>query len=120
MKRVLIAGLLVVGASFGLPVQAAGLDLAACTIPKLPTVPDGSKATEDEMIAASGTIKTYLADNDKALKCMEAAKAALGEEPLTEEQNAQYTTLYNGMVDAAHSVGDGWNQAVKAYKAQSQ
>jgi hypothetical protein len=119
MKRVLMASLLVVGAAWQVQVQAA-IDLSACTIPKLPTIPDGSKATEDEMITASGAIKAYLADNDKALKCMEAAKAAAGEEPLAEEQSAQYTMLYNGMVDAAHGVGDGWNTAVKAYKAQSQ
>jgi len=118
MKRVIVAGLVLVGSVLAAPVNAADLDLSSCSIPALPTLPDGSKATQDEMVTASGAVKAYLAENDKALKCMESARAALGEEALSEEQVANYTTLYNGIVDAAHQVGEGWNTAVRAFKAQ--
>jgi hypothetical protein len=118
MKRVIVAGLVLVGSVLAAPVNAVELDLSGCSIPVLPTMPDGSKATQEEMVAASGAIKAYLAENDKTLKCMESARAALGEATLSEEQSANYTTLYNGVVDAAHKVGEGWNTAVRAFKAQ--
>jgi len=101
------------------PVHAAELDLANGKFPAKPTVPDGSKASEDEMVNASGAIKAYLADSQKGRDCLDAAKTALGEEPMTDEQQAQYTVVYNASVDADHEVGDAWNQAVKAYKAQN-
>jgi predicted lipoprotein len=118
MKRVLVAGLVLAGSVLAAPVNAADLDLSNCSIPKLPTLPDGGKATQDEMVAASGAVKAYLAENDATLKCLESARASVGDEALSEEQSANYTTLYNGVVDAAHQVGEGWNAAVRAFKAQ--
>ncbi|MGA0838323.1 MAG: hypothetical protein ACO3Z6_05290 [Pseudomonadales bacterium] len=118
MKRVLVASLMLTGAVLMTSANAADLDLSACSIPALPALPDGSKATQEEMVAASGAVKAYIADNDQALKCMESAKAALGEAALSDEQSANYNTLYNSLVDAQHQVGDGWNSAVRAFKAQ--
>lgn len=119
MKARVVGGMLLGAAILAGPVHAAELDLSNCKFPAKPAVPDGSKASEDEMVNASGAIKVYLAESQKGRDCLDAAKAALGEEPMTEEQQAQYTIVYNASVDADHAVGDAWNQAVKAYKAQN-
>jgi len=101
------------------PVQAAELDISKCVFPQAPAVPDGSGASEEEMVNASGAVKAYVAGNDQGLACLDAAKAAVGEEPITEEQQANYTDTYNAAVDAAHQVGNSWNEAVRAYKAKN-
>lgn len=120
MKALIVGGILVGAMGLVGSVQAAELDISKCVFPaQAPTVPDGNTASEEEMGAAAGVVKAYVAEQDKGLACLDAAKAALGEEPLTEEQQAQFDSVYNGAVDAEHQVGDAWNAAVRAFKAKN-
>jgi hypothetical protein len=119
MKALIVGGVLLGAAVLVGPVQAAELDIAKCVFPSAPAVPDGSTASEEEMITASGAVKAYVAENDKGLACLEASRQALGEEPMTEEQTTSFTNAYNSAVDAAHQVGNSWNEAVRAYKAKN-
>jgi len=118
MKALIVGGVLLGAAALAGSVHAADLDLSQCTFPQAPTVPDGNTATEDQMIEASGAVKAFIAANDQGLACLDAAKQSLGAEAMTEEQKVQYTIRYNAAVDVAHQVGNGWNEAVRAYNAK--
>jgi len=119
MKALIVGGVLLGAVVLVGSVQAAELDISKCVFPAAPTVPDGNTASEDEMVTASGAVKAYVAENDKGLACLNAVKEAFGDEPMTEEQTAEFTNVYNSAVDAAHQVGNGWNEAVRAYKAKN-
>jgi hypothetical protein len=119
MKSLVVGGLLLGAAVLAGPVHAAELDLSACTFSQAPTVPDGSAATEQQMIDASAAVKAYVAETEKGLACLEEAKKKLGEEPMTEEQQANYNGLWNGAVDSMQAAATAFNEAVRAYKAKN-
>jgi hypothetical protein len=118
MKALFVGGVFLAAAALVGPVQAAELDISACTFPQAPSVPDGSTASEQEMLDASAAVKAFVAESTKGRECLDAAKQALGEE-ITEEQLTTYTSTYNTAVDAEVQAGDAWNQAVRAYKAKN-
>ena len=120
MRGLVIGSILLGAAAVVSPAQATELDISKCVFPaQAPTVPDGSVASQDEMVAASAAVKAYVTENESGLACLDAAKAAFGEEPLTEEQHATYARAYNTAVDAAKQIGDNWNVAVRAFKAKN-
>ena len=105
---------------------AAGVLLAAsptlaCDYPERPAIPDGESASRDEMLAASGQIKEYLAKVDEFLNCIEdeekAAIAAM-EEP-SDEEIQRRTEMLDKRFEAANEekalVGEMFNQQVRAY-----
>lgn len=119
--KVLTLGGVLLGATILLsPVQAAELDTSKCVFPEQgPTVPDGSTASQEEMVSASGAVKAFVAENEKGLACLDQVKAGFVAEPMTPEQVTQFDSTYNAAVDAATKVGDSWNTAVRAYKARN-
>jgi len=118
MKSLFFGGVFLAAAALVGPVHAAELDISGCAFPQAPTVPDGSTASEQQMLDASAAVKAFVAESTKGRECLDAAKQALGEE-ITEEQLAKYTSVYNTAVDAEVQAGDAWNQAVRAYKAKN-
>lgn len=96
----------------------------ACDYPDRPQIPEGADATRDEMIAASGAVKEYLAKVDEFLNCIEdeekAAIAAL-EEP-AEEEIQRRSEMLDKRFDAANEekalVGEMFNQQVRAYNSK--
>lgn len=120
MKVLIVGGVLLSALSVLNTVQAAELDTSTCVFPAQgPTVPDGNTASQDEMVEASGAVKAFVAENEKGLACLDQVKAGFTAEPMTPEQDAQFTSTYNAAVDAATKVGDSWNAAVRAFKAKN-
>ena len=120
MKVLIVGGVLLSALSVLNTVQAAELDTSTCVFPAQgPTVPDGNTASQDEMVEASGAVKAFVAENEKGLACLDQVKAGFTAEPMTPEQDAQFTSTYNAAVDAATKVGDDWNAAVRAFKAKN-
>ena len=111
---------------FALP--AAGF---ACDYPERPTMPDGSTAPKEDMIAAQSAVKAFLAAVDEYLICIEQEeKDAIAAMPevdesdeeavkLREEEIKRRDQLLSKRFDAANEekflFGEQWNQQVRAY-----
>ena len=111
---------------FALP--ALGL---ACEYPERPTLPDGSTASKEEMIAAQASVKAFLAAVDEYLTCIEEEeKDAIAALPEIDESDEKAVNgreaeirrrddLLSKRFDAANEekflFGEKWNQQVRAY-----
>lgn len=98
----------------------------ACDYPDKVTVPDGSAATKEELIAAQQAVKKYISEMDTYLECIvEEEKLALQAidnlEPEVEQQREEMLTKkYNAGVDEEKTVEAEWNATVQAYKKRDQ
>jgi hypothetical protein len=112
--RVIAASVLLVAPAFGL----------ACEYPERPTLPDGSTASKDDMIAAQTAVKAFLAAVDEYLDCIEQEEkdAIAAMENPDEETIKRRDELLSKRFDAANEekflFGEKWNQQVRAYNAQ--
>ncbi|MBT8445630.1 MAG: hypothetical protein HKO62_04440 [Gammaproteobacteria bacterium] len=107
---VLTAALAVVAVS---PVFAAEL-AGDCKQPPGPVIPDGSAATEEQLIQAQTDVKHFLGEADVYLACLKKAESGL--DPETEEHRRHaLTTAHNEMVDQMHLIGDEFNVAVRRF-----
>ena len=99
---------------------------AACDYPARPDIPDGTTATKDEMLAASASVKDYLAQVDEYLTCIEdeekAAIDAMADEPDDDELRRRNDML-NKRFDAANEekalVGEMFNQQVRTFNEKA-
>ena len=91
--------------------------MAKCKMPPNPTVPNGRTANKDEMLSAQTAMKAYQAQGNEYLACLDELRAGWGEN-ITDEQKAVVVIFYNRVVDQMHTVGDLYNQAVRAYKGR--
>ena len=115
-----LAGCLVALGTLG----AVSASHAACTYPKAPgQMPDGKSATKDEMIAAQGSVKQFIADVDAYIKCVdeENPPPAAGTQ-LTEQQKKDQdarerlrTQKHNAAVADEEAVRDRFNEQLHAY-----
>jgi hypothetical protein len=103
----------------------------ACEYPERPTLPDGSSASKEQMIAAQTSVKAFLAAVDEYLTCLEEeekdAIAALPEIDESDEEAVKgreaeikrRDDLLSKRFEAANEekflFGEKWNQQVRAY-----
>ena len=95
----------------------------ACDYPERPSIPEGSTASKDELLAAKDGVATFLAGVDEYLTCIETAEkeavAAL-ESPDTDDLKRR-DEMIGAKFDAANDekalVGEQFNQQVRAYNA---
>ena len=99
---------------------------AACTYPTEPAaIPDGSKATKEEMIAAQKSVKDFDAAIITYTACLksehEAAIAKLpeGSEEQKKEMERVMASKYDAAISADEALAARFNEQVKAYKAKS-
>lgn len=98
----------------------------ACDYPERPSVPDGSTASKEELLAAKDDVATFLAGVDDYLTCIETAEkeavAAL-ESPEADDLQRR-DEMISSKFDAANEekalVGEQFNQQVRAYNAARQ
>ncbi len=79
------------------------------------TVPGGTTATKEQMIATQGNVKTYVQAVEGYLACLDKKQTDAGDE-LTEEQQAIHSLRYNAAVDAMETVADQFNASLGEYK----
>ena len=89
---------------------------AACMSPEEVSVPDGKQASMEDMLAAQTAVKSYLAEMEDYLKCLDEEAAAQGDAQ-TEEQSAAHVARHNSGVDAMERVANSFNEQIRAYKA---
>jgi len=103
----------------------AGPVYAGCTAPSSDvTIPDGSKATLDELLAAKKAVKDYNAAVEAFNSCLnleqDAAVAARGNN-ITQEERKQidkdYADRYNVELAKLQAVAEQLNTQIRAYKA---
>lgn len=95
----------------------APLAQAACTLEAEPAIPDGAKATLDQMKAAQASVKTY---GEAYRSCLDAANAEVPADETAEAKAAReqaYTAAYNASIDRQEALAAKFNESVKAYKA---
>ena len=80
-------------------------------------IPNGRRATEQEMIDAQGTVKGFVSAGNDYLACLDNLQANWGE-GITEEQQAVLVIFHNKMVDEMQSIADLFNAALAAYKGR--
>ena len=106
--------------TISLPVAAESVSgelMAKCPPPSQPTIPNGTQASEEEMIAAQRTMKAYLAEGDTYVECIKAVEQTWPQ-PTTEEQKAVIVLFHNKMIDDMQSVADMFNSSVRAFKGR--
>ena len=88
----------------------------ACDYPEKVSVPNGSTASEQEMLDGQRAVKTYMAAMDKYLSCIDAETDAKDEET-TDEQRAILISKHNAAVDEMEQIAQAFNEEVRAFKA---
>lgn len=105
-KRILLA--LAVACTASLPAYAD------CVLPPAPSkIPDGSTASEQEMLTAMQTLKEYNGDVDTYTKCLdfEARQNRLS--------HGEQERLHNSAVDTLQKIAARFNEQVRTYKSKS-
>ena len=99
---------------------------ATCTAPLNDVkIPDGSKATMDEMLAAKHAIQENNAAVETYTQCLKAeqeAKLAAGGPDMKDEEkvkiSTEYANLQNVEVEKLQKLADQFNVEVRAFKAK--
>jgi hypothetical protein len=87
----------------------------ACENPTVAVVPDGTKATMDQLLEAQAQVKTYMAAMEEYIACLDDAVTAAGEEAPAEFK-AMMVNRHNIAVGEMEAVAARFNDQVKAYK----
>ena len=113
MKSI-ISSILLIGT-----ISYAQCALSDCNYPKMSAdIPNGSKATEKEMLAALTSFKTYQADMDAYLACLDDELALVPEDldiypDIKKANNLKYDAAVEVMQQGANEL----NEEIRAYKA---
>ena len=105
---------------------AAAPTFADCTPPNNDVkIPDGTKATMDEMLAAKRAIQennTAVETYNSCLKAEQDAKIAAGGPDMKDEERVKISTEYanrqNAEVEKLQKLADKFNVEVRAFKAK--
>jgi hypothetical protein len=106
---------------------AAGVVQAECVKPDVKiNIPNGSKATKEEMVAAQRAVKAYdtvVKDYGTCMATEQDGELAKGGDQLTQEARDKIVTRYskavNDEIDKVQKVADKFNAEVKAFKAKN-
>lgn len=105
-KRILAA--LAVACAVSLTAQAD------CVLPPAPSkIPDGSSASEQEMLTAMQTLKEYNADVETYTKCLDF------EVRQNRISHGEQERLHNSAIDLLQRVAAKFNEQVRTFKAKS-
>jgi len=108
----------------GAPGRAAAAAIEDCNAPSPPTVPDGSKASRAEMVAAHTTFQNYDAATKTYTVCVDAVVDNVTRQfPQAAAQDLQTVKVlglgaHNQVIDQEQALADQFNAQVKAFKAR--
>ncbi len=95
-----------------------------CDYPKRVSIPNGSVATKDEMIAGQRGIKKYMVDMEEYLACIaeedEKIRAGIEDPDLLVEaqRDEMLVKKHNAAVEEMEILAADFNEAVRTYKAR--
>lgn len=97
----------------------------ACDYPERVSIPNGSTATKDEMVAGQKGVKKFMGDMETYLACIEEEdkemRAGIEEpDPIVEAQRDEMLVKkHNAAIDDMEKVAAQFNEEVRAYKARN-
>jgi len=97
----------------------------ACDYPTKVPIPNGSTASQEEMIEGQRGVKQYVADMEAYLECIveeeKAARAAIEDLKPEDEQQREdmLTKKYNAGVEEMEQIAAKFNVEVQTYKART-
>jgi len=119
-QSTVLAALLALAALAGAPPS-----FAACTAPPpFGKMPDGTRATREEMMAANALVKQYVTDLNTYITCVDQ-EAPLAQDPaqLNEAQKKEQVAResirvqrHNAAVADQEAMRDKWHDVLEAYK----
>ncbi len=92
-----------------------------CNRPTGPSsIPDGSTATEAQLVETQGLIRDFAEAAQSYLDCMEPVVALYQDSKKREdkEMHQQLVEMYNSMVDELQATVDQFNQAIRDFREQ--
>lgn len=89
---------------------------AACESPMVVSVPDGKTATMEQLLAAQGQVKVYMAAMNDYIACIDKELEAQGE-AATPEIKALSVERHNTAVTEMEGIAAAFNDQVKAFRA---
>ena len=106
---------------------ATSTAFAECAVPTGKVdIPNGSKASKDEMVAAQRAVKAFDAEVKTYTECLKTeqdAAIAAGGDQMTQEAHdkvvAKFVELSNAQVDRVQKIADKFNAELRAYKAKN-
>ena len=112
---VLILGILIFSTCYA--DSASGDIVKNCDYTDRPSIPNGRKATEAEMIEAQKAMKAFMEYGNAYLECLTEVEQSWGSDA-TEEQKATVVIFYNKVVDDMEEIAALFNSAVRAFKGK--
>lgn len=107
-KRILALAILSAACAVSLQAHAD-----QCRLPPAPSkIPDGTTATQQEMITAMDTIKQYTNDVQTYLKCLDFQARQNQLSP------GDQTSLHNAAVEQLTHIADQFNEQVRSFKSK--
>jgi hypothetical protein len=89
---------------------------AACENPTMVTVPDGATSTMEELLAAQANVKTYMAEMEVYLACLNEELETAGDDAPAEFKSLM-VNRHNSAVTEMETVAAAFNEQVQAYRA---
>lgn len=105
-----------------LALSSSALIAEECSMPDMPTLPDGNSATMEEMIAGQQAVKAFQASVEAYRGCQDSmmetlkTRVAEGDEAAVDDFQAA-TDAYNTSVSLEEKLAEQFNQAIRDFKA---
>ena len=112
--------------SFGTLILLSSSIAFACDYPERPSIPDGSTASKDELIAAKNSVQDFMANVDEYLICVEGEEKAAVEamdnpsEEVLQRRDEMINKKFNAANDEKALLGEQFNQQIRAYNQKLQ
>jgi hypothetical protein len=88
----------------------------ACEAPTIIKIPDGKNSTMDQLLAAQGEVKGYMAAMQTYLACIDMEADAKGADAPA-EYKSMMVDRHNAAVAEMEQIATAFNEQVKAFKA---
>ena len=92
---------------------------ATCAMPMGPVIPDGSTASQQEMVTAQNGLKAYIDAGNAYLGCLQEVETGWGAQASI-NQVAVINYLYNGMVEDLQARAEAFNTSLNAFRNQAE
>ena len=93
-----------------------GFAAAACEAPSPVAMPDGSKSSREEMLAAQAQVKAYQASMNEFIACIDSELDAQGEKA-PDEFKSLMVSRHNAAVAEMEGVAASFNEQLRAFRA---
>ena len=89
---------------------------AACEAPSPVAMPDGSKSTRDQMLAAQAQVKAYQASMNEFIACIDSELDTQGDQA-PDEFKSLMVSRHNAAVAEMEGVAASFNEQLRAFRA---